>query len=145
MVGCGFFCNYLLLLAAFQKHQFNPHVLDKCKRQIPTSRGQEEGTCLGSEGKIWRLAKSHGDSAPPDRYPETTLIETARKKGLAPTRPLLTLINTRTRFKIGRKQSYRQSMNRQHVKDVCPSNQHHYHSDGKQQRKRLPTVSIFIL
>lgn len=44
---------------------------------IPTRGGQEEGTCFDLEGKIWQLAKPHGDSAPLDRYTELTLRERA--------------------------------------------------------------------
>lgn len=112
---------------------------DTCKCQTPTScSGQEEGTCFDLEGKIGRLAKSHGGSAPLDRYPEPTIVETTRNKGLASIRPLLTRTNIHTGFKIGRQQNYRQSTKsrRQHMRDARPSSYRYYHDDAKQQRQK---------
>lgn len=107
----------------------------------PNPRGQEEGTRFDLEGKIWHLAKSHGDSAPLDRYTEPTLRERAGRAW----HPLPFAGTHRHPHTLGKwqRQSHRQSTNkRQHMEgavlDCCQQ-----HGDERRPREKAASCVRF--
>ena len=83
----------------------------------PHKAGAGEGICSGLGGKIWSLAKSHGDSVVQGRYP--ALRETARSS-LASVHPPLTLMGTQALKLGGKKVVGNVWAQNKHVQDASP-------------------------